>query len=67
MLFTRNVLAKLVGFGRLYDGDSYVTVPRLTIVPHRNDVVLLYILNRSVRNIWYYNVEKDTAVLTYRK
>ena len=65
-LFTRNVLAKLAGFGRLYDRNNG-PAPRLAIVPHGNDVALLYIRNKSVNNIWYYNVENDTAVLTYQK
>ncbi|MFB3884846.1 MAG: ankyrin repeat domain-containing protein [Thermodesulfobacteriota bacterium] len=65
-LFTRNVLPKLAGFGRLYDRNNG-PVPRMTIVPHGNDIALLYIRNQSVKNIWYYNIENDTAVFTYQE
>jgi hypothetical protein len=65
-LFTRKVLHKLAGFGRLYDRNNGPS-PRMTIVPDGNDIALLYIRGNSVRNIWYYNVENDTAVLTYQK
>jgi uncharacterized protein len=63
-LFTRNVLPKLAGFGRLYDQNNG-PAPRLKIVPHGNDIVLLYIRNKSVKNIWCYNIQTDTAVFTY--
>lgn len=65
-LFKRKILHKLPGFGRLYDRNNG-PVPRITIVPHGNDIALLYIRNKSVKNIWCYNVENDTAVFTYQK
>lgn len=65
-LFARKVLHKLAGFGRLYDRANG-PAPRITIVPDGNDIALLYIRGKSVKNIWYYNVENDTAVLTYQK
>jgi uncharacterized protein len=65
-LFTRNVLPKLAGFGRLYDRNNG-PAPRIVIVPHGNDIALLYIRDKSVKNIWYYNIENDTAVFTYQE
>lgn len=68
LLFVRKVLDKLDGFGRLYRPYDHYNgpSPRLTIVTNGNDVALIYIKNTSVKNIWYYNVENDTAILTYR-
>ena len=64
-LFVRNVLPRLTGFGRLYDRGNE-RPPRLTIVPNEDDIALIYISENCVKNIWLYDVEDDTAMLTYR-
>ena len=61
-----DVLHGLSGFGRLYDHGNRPQ-PHMTIVPHGDDIVFLYINKNSVKNIWCYNVKNDTAALTYRK
>jgi len=65
-LFIRYVMPKLEGFGRRYDSGNH-RPPHLTIVPHGNDIVFLYINGNKIENIWHYDVEKNTAMLTYRK
>ena len=65
VLFVRNILPRLTGFGRLYDHGSR-RPPRLTIVPNGDDIALIYISENFVKNIWHYDVEEDTAMLTYR-
>jgi hypothetical protein len=66
VLFSSAILPRLAGFGRLYDHENE-RQPHMTIVPHGDDIVLLYINKNSVKNIWCYNVKNDTAVLTYQK
>ncbi len=67
-LFTRNIIKKLTGFGRLHRGHGpYGPEPHLNIVPKGNDIALFYVRENSIKNIWYYNVDTDTAVLTYKK
>jgi len=64
-LFTKNVMSKMEGFGRLYDrGNSQV--PRMTVAPEGDDIALLYIGGNTVKRIWYYNVKTDSADLTYK-
>jgi hypothetical protein len=65
-LFVRYVWPKLAGFGRLFSPGNG-PAPHLTIVPNGNDIVFLYISGNTIRNIWHYDVEKDTAVLTYKR
>jgi hypothetical protein len=63
-MFTKNVISRLEGFGRLYDrGNS--RVPRVQLVPKGDDIALVYISGNTVSNIWHYNVKAENAVLTY--
>lgn len=64
-LFRMDVLSKLTGFSRLYDSHNRPT-PRVTIAPNGNDIALIYIDGAHVKNIWYYNIANNTAVLTYQ-
>jgi hypothetical protein len=68
ILFTKNITKKLTGFGRLPVGHGpYGPLPCINIVPKGNDIALYYVRENSIKNIWYYNLDTDTAVLTYKK
>ncbi|MBV1775093.1 hypothetical protein KSF73_05120 [Burkholderiaceae bacterium DAT-1] len=64
VLFSRNVLAQLEGFGRLYDRGNSRT-PRLRLVGAGNAVALLYQANHQILRIWHYDVSRNVATLTY--
>lgn len=64
-LFTKKVIDKLSGFGRLYDRGNESS-PRITIAPNGNDIALIYIFSKTVRNIWYYSLTSETAIMSYQ-
>jgi hypothetical protein len=64
-LFTKKIIDRLPGFGRLYDKGNG-RAPRITIVPNGNDIALLYISGNSVRRIWHYSLSSEEGMLTYQ-
>lgn len=62
--FSKSVLSRLEGFGRLYDRGNG-SPPRLTMVPNGDDVALVYMRGQAVKRIWHYDVKTGSAVLTY--
>ena len=65
-LFSRAVADQLSGFGRLYDKGNNTT-PRVTLVPHGDDIAIVYIAYGVVKNIWYYNLVTQKTLLTYQQ
>ena len=65
-LFSKKIIARLEGFGRLYDRGNG-SPPRMTIAAEGNDVALVHISGNVVNKIWHYNVKTDAAVLTYAR
>ncbi|WP_255987259.1 hypothetical protein [Chitinolyticbacter albus] len=65
-MFTRNVMAGLQGFGRLYDSGNS-RPPRLQVVAKKDDIALVYIGGNTVSRIWHYNVKTQNAVLTHTR
>ena len=66
LMFTRKLLARMEGFGRLYDRGNG-RVPRVSLVAAGDDIALVYIDGHTVRRIWYYNVKTDKVELTYAR
>jgi hypothetical protein len=64
-LFSKKVIDRLPGFGRLYDKGNN-RAPRITIAPNGNDIALIYISGNVVRSIWYYSLSSESALLTYQ-
>ena len=64
-LFSKKVIDRLPGFGRLYDKGNNRS-PRITIAPNGNDIALIYIAGNVVRSIWYYSLSSESALLTYQ-
>ncbi|MBN1472986.1 MAG: DUF1311 domain-containing protein [Syntrophaceae bacterium] len=59
VLFTKNITKQLTGFYRLRG--------KINIAPNGNDIALYCVRENSIKNIWYYNLDTDTAILTYKK
>ncbi|MBU3948597.1 MAG: DUF1311 domain-containing protein [Proteobacteria bacterium] len=65
VLFHQKIIGHLPGFDKLYDINNSRAY-RITIIPKGDDIALVYINNGSVRIIWYYNVDTQTGLLTYK-
>jgi ankyrin repeat protein len=63
-LFSRTVIDRLPGLGRLVDRRNNATVP--VIIPRGNNVVLVYFKGSSVAGIWNYDIRTNSATFTYK-
>jgi hypothetical protein len=66
VLFTRNAVSRMQGFGRLYDRGND-RMPRVVLAAKGNDVALVYIKGNAVSRVWHYSIVTDDAVLTYAR
>jgi len=64
-LHSRELISRLVGFGRLYDRGNR-RPPRVTIAANGNDIAIVFVSDNSIQNIWYYDAKSDSAMLTFR-
>lgn len=63
-MFNRRVVDRLLGVNRFCDVSSSWEI-RMTVFPRGNDIALVCISGGVVKGVWYYDVNADTALLTY--